>query len=107
MNLNEIANEAKKIEKEIGLTTDDVLNKLTQELGEFNDAVQKFRGRYCKRREETVDKIKEEAGDLIINFISILKSVGINPEEISKFAENTLKKFKERKELYIKSLEKY
>lgn len=100
MNFNEIAKEAKKLEEEIGLSTDDILHKLTQELGEFNDAVQKFRGRYCRQKAETIDHVKEEAGDLIFNFISVLKDLGVNPDEISNLAENTLKKFHERKKLY-------
>ena len=52
---------------------DDVLNKLTQELGEFNDAVQKYRGRYCRSRVD-LERVKEEAGDFLFNLISLLFS---------------------------------
>ena len=96
-----IAKEAFGIESDIGLTIDDILNKLTQELGEFNDSVQKLRGRYCKSK-GTLEDIKGEAGDLFLNFISICYRAGINPNDLPKLAENTLNKFKERKETYRK-----
>ena len=41
MELSEIGKSANGLEDEIGIAPSDVLNKLTQELGEFNDAVQK------------------------------------------------------------------
>jgi len=104
MDLNEIGKEAKETEKEIGLTTDDILNKLTQELGEFNDAVQKYRGRFCRQKAENTDNIKEELGDVLLNLISVCKEFNINPNEFSIFANNTLKKFKDRKELYKNSI---
>jgi len=102
--LSQIAEEANEIENEIGLTMDDSLNKLTQELGEFNDAVQKFRGRYCKTKTENKDNIKEEVGDLIFNIISICNKLGINPDEVPELASITLSKFKERKDIYKKNL---
>ena len=106
MSLGNIGEKANEIEKEIGLTIDDSLNKLTQEVGEFNDSVQKFRGRYCKTRENNTEKIKEEAGDLFFNLISICKKLGINPDELPKFAENTLSKLIERKNLYSSNISK-
>jgi NTP pyrophosphatase (non-canonical NTP hydrolase) len=99
MDLKEIADEANQLENEIGLGTDDVLNKLTQELGEFNDAVQKFRGRYCRKMVEQ-SVVEGELGDLVLNLISICNRLGINPNDLPVFAENTLNKFKERKEIY-------
>jgi NTP pyrophosphatase (non-canonical NTP hydrolase) len=100
MNFKEIANEANKLEDEIGLNIDDVLNKLTQELGEFNDAVQKYRGRYCRSRLNKED-LEKEAGDVLINLISILNRIGIEPQRAEELAEKTLKKFKEKKGDYI------
>jgi len=104
ISLSQIARESEKIEQEIGLTFDDILNKLTQELGEFNDAVQKFRGRFCRKKEETNEHIKEELGDLILNIASICRKIEINPDELNLFAENTLNKFKQRKEVYKENL---
>ena len=95
----EIAKEANDIEDEIGLDTDDVLNKLTQELGEFNDSVQKLRGRYC-RKIGNIEDVKSELGDLVLNLISLCNRIGIDPNELPIFAEQTLSKFKDRKETY-------
>ena len=106
MKFSEIGKEGNEIEDEIGLEIDDILNKLTQELGEFNDAVQKFRGRYCRTREKNNNNIKEEAGDLFFNLISLCNRLGINPDELPDLAENTLNKFKERKKLYISNQKK-
>ena len=105
MEFKEIAEGANKIESELGLNIDDVLNKLTQELGEFNDEIQKIRGRYCKIKKENLEDAKGELGDLIFNIISVCNRIGINPNDLNIFAENTLEKFKQRKELYKKSLE--
>lgn len=99
----DIARKTKEIEKYCNINLDAVLNKLTQELGEFNDAVQKLRGIYSKSY-GNLDEVKEEAGDLIFNFISILQELGINPDDLSLYAENTLKKFEERKNLYAKRM---
>ncbi|MEI8090898.1 MAG: hypothetical protein WCG98_01200 [bacterium] len=43
MKLSEIGKQTHAIEQEIGVNLDAVMHKLTQELGEFNDAVQKYR----------------------------------------------------------------
>ena len=99
--LKEIAQEANDIEDEIGLNTDDVLNKLTQELGEFNDSVQKLRGRYC-RKIGNIEDVKSELGDLVLNLISLCNRMGIDPNELPIFAEQTLSKFKDRKGTYKK-----
>ncbi len=104
LSLNEIAEESEKIEREVGLIFDDILNKLTQELGEFNDAVQKFRGKYCRQKSKDNEHVKEELGDLILNISSICKKTDINPNDFNKYALNTLNKFKERKEIYRKNL---
>jgi NTP pyrophosphatase (non-canonical NTP hydrolase) len=95
MKLSDIAKEAKQIENELNINLDAVLNKLTQELGEFNDAVQKYRGIYS-RKVGGIEEVKKEAGDLMLNFISVLEGLGINPDEINNYAENTLKNFKQR-----------
>ena len=100
MNLKEIAEKGRIIEEEIGVDINAVLNKFTQEFGEFNDAVQKYRGIYCRQKNGDLEHIKEEAGDLMFNFISICNRLGINPDELQNYAENTLKKFEERKEAY-------
>ena len=103
MDLKDIGEYANGLENEIGLNIDDVLNKLTQELGEFNDAVQKLRGRYCKTTGDK-EKAEGELGDLVLNLISVCTRLGINPNDLPKFAENTLNKFIERKELYKKTI---
>jgi NTP pyrophosphatase (non-canonical NTP hydrolase) len=86
----------RKIEKELNLNIDDILNKLTQELGEFNDAVQKYRGKYSRNKTDSKEHIQEEAGDVILNLISILKRLEINPDNINEFASDDLEKFKKR-----------
>ena len=97
--LREIAQEAYDIEDEIGLDDDDVLNKLTQEVGEFNDSVQKLRGRYS-RKAGNIEDVKGELGDLVLNLISLCHRMGINSDDLPIFAEKTLQKFKDRKEEY-------
>ena len=99
MNLKQIAEAANVIETDIGLSTDAVLNKLTQELGEFNDAVQNYRGIYC-RRGGKIELVEEELGDLIFNIVSVCHRIGIDPSNLPKYAENTLRKFRERAHLY-------
>ncbi|MFH1452007.1 MAG: MazG nucleotide pyrophosphohydrolase domain-containing protein [archaeon] len=101
MSLKEVADEANKIEDDLGLNIDDVLHKVTQEVGEFNDAVQKFRGRYC-RSNILIEDVKGELGDVIFNLSFICNRIGINPDEFSVFAKETLEKFKRRKEDYRK-----
>ena len=96
--LKEISQEGEKIENEIGVNFDDVLNKLTQEFGEFNDAVQKFRGRYSRKKVSIIE-VEKELGDVIFN-LSSCNRLGINPNDFNKLAFNTLNKFKGRKEDY-------
>ena len=96
----ETAKRANALEDEIGLTTDDVLHKLTQEVGEFNDAVQKYRGRYCKQRTSDTSKIQDELGDVLMNLASIVQRLGLDPNKFPDYAASTLTKFEERKELY-------
>ncbi len=103
MMLKNIGEEGNKIEDEIGLDINDSLNKLTQELGEFNDAVQKFRGKYSKTKTENLEQIESEVGDLMFNIISICNRLGVNPDELPAYAQKTLDKLKERKELYLKN----
>jgi len=98
--LSRIGERANKLEDEVGITPDDVLNKLAQEVGEFNDAVQKFRGRYCKTKGDA-GKIVEEAGDLIFNVVSICSRYGIDPDSLPSWVRSTLSKFNERKGLYL------
>ncbi len=99
-NLYDTAKRANAIEDEIGLTLDDVLNKFTQEVGEFNDAVQKYRGRYCKQRTEDTSKVQDELGDVLMNLCSIVYRLGLDPNKFAEYAASTLGKFEERKELY-------
>ena len=101
MDLKEIAEKGKQIEEEIGINIDDILNKLTQEVGELNDAIQKHRGIYCRSREEDLEHIKEEFGDVFFNLISLCYRIGLNPEDLSKYAEITLEKFEKRKKNYL------
>ena len=56
------------------------------------------------KKEETNEHIKEELGDLILNIASICRKIEINPDELNLFAENTLNKFKQRKEVYKENL---
>ena len=105
MELSELGKKANEIEDEIGLTIDDLLNKITQEVGEFNDAVQKYRGRYCKTRTENTEQIQIEVGDLFFNIISTCSRLGINPNQLPQYAKNTLDKFYERRQLYVASLD--
>jgi NTP pyrophosphatase (non-canonical NTP hydrolase) len=104
-NFGYIAEEANKLEDDIGISLDAVMHKITQEAGEFNDAVQKYRGIYCKS-EGSMENVKSEAGDLMLNFISVLYRLKINPDELVDYASNTLDKFNERKELYISQMKK-
>lgn len=99
--MREIAKRANEIEKELGINFDDVLNKLTQEFGEFNDAVQKFRGRYCRERTESTKDIESELGDFLFNLVSVCNQLGINPNDFPIFAKNTLDKFEKRKDDYF------
>jgi len=59
MDLNEIAKEANKIEDELSISIDAVMHKITQEIGELNDAIQKMRGIYAKRR-LTKEEVQDE-----------------------------------------------
>jgi len=97
--LKEIAQEANKIEDELWLNIDAVLHKLTQEMWEVNDVIQKYRWIYCKSRKEIID-IESEVWDLVFNLISILNRLWIDPDRIWDFAKTTLNKFYERKDLY-------
>jgi len=103
---SDIAKEARVIYKEIGLNFDDVLHKFTQEVGELNDAVQKRRGRFCKKKTLDDMALKDELGDVMFNLICICDHMDINPDELDSFAANTLDKFYARKELYKENLEK-
>jgi NTP pyrophosphatase (non-canonical NTP hydrolase) len=102
--LKEIAIQANQIEDEIGLDLDAVMHKFTQEVGELNDAIQKYRGIYCKTRMELPD-VEKEAGDVLFNFISLLNKLGIDPDKLPEFAQTTLEKFKERKDIYMNNLQ--
>lgn len=100
--LREIGDITHKLEIEVGISFDDVLNKLTQETGEFNDAVQKYRGRYSRTR-VGIDVVKSELGDVLVNLISVAHRLGINPDAFPVIAKKTSDKFRERKKDYIKN----
>jgi len=100
MELSKIAKEAKEIGDRIGLDLDAVLHKLTQETGEFNDAVQKYRGIFCKKRAENLKYVEEEYGDVLFNLIYTGYLLGIDVNKIPEYVKNTLDKFKKREELY-------
>lgn len=102
--LKEIATIANNIEDELQLNLDAVLHKLTQEIGEFNNAIQKYRGIYCKEKQNDLSEIYSEWGDVIFNLISILNRLWIDIEKIEDMGNNTLKKFIERKSIYKKDL---
>lgn len=102
MTLREIGKEANKLEDEIGINLDAVMNKLTQEIGEFNDAIQKHRGTYSRSWVPMV-KVKSELGDVLVNLISIAHRLEINPDAFPRIAKGTLDKFKERKNDYIEN----
>lgn len=105
MDLKELADKINHIEDEIGLNLDASLNKLTQELGEFNDAIQKYRGIYCKNK-GSISDIEEELGDVLFNITSICNRIGINPNEFPKYIAKTVKKLEERKNLYKSNISK-
>ena len=91
-----------KLEDEIGVDLNAVLNKLIQEVGELNDAIQKHRGIYSRSWVPMV-KVKDELGDVLVNLISIAHRLEINPDAFPRIAKDTLDKFKERKDDYIKN----
>ncbi|MCU0679831.1 MAG: hypothetical protein MUF50_00805 [Planctomycetes bacterium] len=105
MSLQKLGEKVNNLEDNIGLSIDDVLNKLTQELGEFNDAVQKYRGRYCREKTLDLKKVEDELGDLLTNIISLGHRLGVDVNNIEFFIKNTISKFEERQELYKKNLE--
>ncbi len=100
--LREIGELANKLEDEIGINLDAVMNKLTQEVGEFNDAIQKHRGIHSRSWVPLV-KVIDELGDVLVNLISIAYRLEINPDAFPGIAEKTLNKFKERKNDYIEN----
>lgn len=100
----EIWKRANVIENDIGIDADAVLNKITQELWEFNDAVQKYRWIYCKTKTYSTEKIEEELWDLLLNIVSLCTRIGIDPDIFPKLLETTLKKFEERKEIYKENM---
>jgi NTP pyrophosphatase (non-canonical NTP hydrolase) len=104
MKLKEIAKESKEIGDRIGLNLDAVLHKLTQETGEFNDAIQKYRGIFCKKRSENLNDVKDEYGDVLFNLVYLGYLLGIDVDKMPEYAENTLKKFREREELYKQNI---
>lgn len=102
MDLKKIAEEAKEIGDRIGLNLDAVMHKLTQETGEYNDAIQKYGGIFCKTNAENLDDIKDELGDVFFNIIYTAHMIGIDVDKLPEYANNTLQKFKQREELYKK-----
>lgn len=100
MSLKEIANQANVVEDDLWFTLDAVMHKLIQEMGEFSDAIQKYRWIYAKTKYDNLDMIYAEAWDVMFNFISILNRLWINPDELEKMSHTTLNKFIERKNLY-------
>ena len=101
MKLSEIWKEAEILEDEAWIDIDAVMHKLTQEIWELNDAIQKYRWIYSKTKWNFED-VKSEFWDVIFNLVSIANKLWISPDEFSALAEMTLKKFKERIELYKK-----
>ena len=100
MTFQDIAQEADFIEQSLGLTLDDVLNKLTQEMGEFNDAIQNFRGRYTRTKTSDTEHVKKELGDVLFNLISLCHQLGIDVSKLEQYPEATLAKFKSRLDQY-------
>ena len=100
MNLWEIAKQANTLEDEAWFDLDAVMHKFTQEVGELNDAIQKYRWIYSKTKYDTLDEVHDEASDVIFNFISMLNRLGVDVNEIESMAESTLNKFIERRKLY-------
>jgi len=105
MQLKEIWEQANALEDYVWINIDAVMNKITQELGEFNDAVQKYRGIYCRIKHENIEEVEKELGDLLINIISLCNRLWIDPDRFAEFAENTLHKAEERKDIYKKIME--
>ncbi len=105
MKLKEIWEQANALEDYVGLDMDAVLNKITQEMWEFNDAVQKYRWIYCREKHETPEEVEKEVGDLFFNIISLCNRLWIDPDRLPEFAENTLHKAEGRKDIYKKIME--
>lgn len=98
--LREIASNANLLEDSLWLTIDAVMHKFNQEVGELNDAIQKYRWIYAKTKYDNVDMVYAEAWDVIFNFISILNRLWINPDDLEGMAKKTLDKFIERQSVY-------
>ena len=101
MSLKKIAEQANILEESLNIDLDASMHKFTQEVWEFNDAIQKYRGIYCKTKYETLDEVYGEASDVIFNFISILNKLGINADVFEQMAQWTLNNFIARKDLYL------
>lgn len=75
-------------------------------VGFFIDAVQKYRGRYCRQRAETTEEMEKEVGDVLLNLASLLYRLGLDPDQLPDYAQRTLEKFQERKEVYRRAMGK-
>ena len=100
MSLKILADKINIWEEYIGINMDAILNKLTQELWEFNDAVQKYRWIYCRTKYENIEEVEKELGDLLFNLISICNRLGINPDRFPEILEKAWQKAEDRKEIY-------
>lgn len=96
-----LANTTAILEEECGIEIDDVMHKLTQEVGELNDAIQKTRGRYC-RSSVTPEGLRKEFGDVLLNLLSLCSKMGIDPDDLPVIAKETLKSFADRVPDYVK-----
>lgn len=105
MNLREIAERAGELEEEIGADTDAVLNKAIQEFGKLNDAIQRYRGIYCRAQVTDLPGVKKGAGDLMLNIVSVLYQIGVDPNELPNYAAMALEKLEMTVEEYRENRE--
>jgi NTP pyrophosphatase (non-canonical NTP hydrolase) len=90
----------------LGIDLDAAMHKLTQELWEFNDSIQKYRWIYCKTKYETLDEVEWELSDILFNIVSICNKLGIDVDKFPEFVWNTVKKAESRIENYKKIMRK-
>lgn len=104
--LKDLAKRIEELDGELWLNIDAVMHKLTQELWEFNDAIQKYRWIYCKTKYETLNEVEGELSDMLFNVVSICNKLGIDVDRFPEFIWNTVKKAESRIEQYKKIMNK-
>lgn len=98
--MKEIFEEIKRLNQSDPASHSDRLCKLTEEVGELAQAINKVNGRKvwgqeddCKR---IIEEIKEEAADCIQNVLSIVEGFEISLDEVLKAIEEKNKKWESK-----------